>query len=173
MRDYVGRSGEPLAPMGFVAAEQEFENPHPAHAFALSLADVITAFVAAGLQVERFEEWPWANGCRFFADQRLDPRTRRWHEGEGMPSFPGMFGLRVRKPQALVASRPSVAIFQVDAFADAPFAGNPAAVCVLDQLLADAHLQAIASENNLSETAFVAREGEGYRIRWFTPACEV
>ena len=173
VRDYVGRSGEPLAPMGFVAAEREFENPHPAHAFAWSLADVITAFVAAGLQVERFEEWPWADDCRFFADQRLDPRTRRWHEGKSIPSFPNMFRLRVHKPQALVASSPSVAIFQVDAFADAPFAGNPAAVCVLDQWLADAHLQAIASENNLSETAFVVREGEGYRIRWFTPACEV
>jgi PhzF family phenazine biosynthesis protein len=173
VRDYVGQSGEALAPMGFVASEQEFANPHPAHGFAWSLADTITAFIAAGLVIERFEEWPWMNGCRFFEDQRLDPITRRWHEGEGTPSLPGMFGLRVRKPQALPREHASVAIFQVDAFADAPFTGNPAAVCVLDHWLPDARLQAIAAENNLSETAFVVREGEGARIRWFTPASEV
>lgn len=173
VRDYVGRSGEPLAPMGFVAAEQEFVNPHPSHGFAWSLADVITAFVAAGLVLERFEEWPWMNGCKFFEDQQLDPLTRRWTEGEGVPNFPGMFGLRVRKPHEFAEPVERVPIFQVDAFADAPFTGNPAAVCVLERWLPDMRLQAIAVENNLSETAFLVREGEGFRIRWFTPGCEV
>lgn len=171
--DYVGRSGEPLAPMGFVAPEQPFENPHPAHAFAWTIADTLMALVDAGLVLERLDEWPYANACRFFEDQRLDPETRRWYGGEGIPSLPGMIGLRARKPHALPRARPSIPIFQVDAFADELFAGNPAAVCPLDAWLPDARMQAIARENNLSETAFVVREGAGYRIRWFAPGGEV
>ena len=66
---------------------------------------------------------------------------------------------------------------QVDAFADAPFEGNPAAVMPLDEWLPDATLQAIAAENNLSETAFTVREPAGgeadYHLRWFTPTVEV
>lgn len=60
----------------------------------------------------------------------------------------------------------------VDAFTDTIFHGNPAAVCVLDRWLRDETMQAIAAENNLAETAFVVREGERYRIRWFTPMTE-
>ncbi|MCB1917888.1 MAG: PhzF family phenazine biosynthesis protein [Rhodocyclaceae bacterium] len=63
--------------------------------------------------------------------------------------------------------------FQVDAFAERPFAGNPAAVCVLDEWLDDWLMQAIAAENNLSETAFCVREEKRWRLRWFTPSCEV
>ena len=65
---------------------------------------------------------------------------------------------------------------QVDAFADRPFAGNPAAVMPLDDWLPDEMLQAIAQENNLSETAFTVsdRSGEAdYELRWFTPTTEV
>ena len=64
-------------------------------------------------------------------------------------------------------------IHQVDAFTDAAFAGNPAAVVPLEDWLPDAVLQAIAAENNLSETAFIVRRGDGYELRWFTPAVEV
>jgi PhzF family phenazine biosynthesis protein len=64
-------------------------------------------------------------------------------------------------------------IYQVDAFTDALFGGNPAAVCPLDRWLDDDLMQAVAGENNLSETAFYTREGEGWRIRWFTPTVEV
>jgi PhzF family phenazine biosynthesis protein len=64
-------------------------------------------------------------------------------------------------------------IFQVDAFATRRFAGNPAAVMPMDAFPADATLQAIAAENNLSETAFLVPAGDDYRIRWFTPATEV
>lgn len=65
-------------------------------------------------------------------------------------------------------------LFQVDAFADAVFAGNPAAVVPLDAWLSDEVLQAIAIENNLSETAFfVPREADGWDLRWFTPGGEV
>ncbi|MCZ6568969.1 MAG: PhzF family phenazine biosynthesis protein [Deltaproteobacteria bacterium] len=66
-----------------------------------------------------------------------------------------------------------VPIWQVDAFASEPFGGNPAAVCMLDQWLPDPLLQAIAAENNLSETAFVVRGENGYELRWMTPTVEV
>ena len=66
-----------------------------------------------------------------------------------------------------------IPLYQVDAFTDAVFAGNPAAVCPLEAWLPDDLLQAIAKENNLSETAFFVPEGDDYRLRWFTPAAEV
>ncbi len=64
-------------------------------------------------------------------------------------------------------------IYQVDAFASRVFAGNPAAVCPLDDWLPDQVLQAIAVENNLSETAFLVKRGADFDLRWFTPAHEV
>ncbi len=64
-------------------------------------------------------------------------------------------------------------LFQIDAFADRPFAGNPAAVCPLERWLPDEVLQAIAGENNLSETAYFVPTASGYHIRWFTPLREV
>ncbi len=64
-------------------------------------------------------------------------------------------------------------IFQLDAFTTRRFAGNPAAVMPLDRFPADASLQAIAAENNLAETAFLVREGDDYRVRWFTPTTEL
>jgi PhzF family phenazine biosynthesis protein len=64
-------------------------------------------------------------------------------------------------------------LYQVDAFTDKLFGGNPAAICPLDEWLPDATMQSIATENNLSETAFFVREGEGYALRWFTPEAEV
>ena len=71
----------------------------------------------------------------------------------------------------------SLPFTQVDAFADAPFTGNPAAVMPLDAWLPDATLQAIAAENNLAETAFTVPLPDGtgadYELRWFTPALEV
>ena len=65
---------------------------------------------------------------------------------------------------------------QIDAFADAPFAGNPAAVMPLAAWLDDEVLQQIAAENNLSETAFLVPDASGeadFELRWFTPAAEV
>ena len=67
-------------------------------------------------------------------------------------------------------------ITQVDAFADRPFTGNPAAVMPLDEWLSDEVLQAIAAENNLAETAFLIPDESGdadYELRWFTPGVEV
>jgi len=64
-------------------------------------------------------------------------------------------------------------IYQVDAFTDRLFGGNPAAIVPLERWLPDGTMQAIAAENNLAETAFFVREGEGYALRWFTPTVEV
>lgn len=65
-------------------------------------------------------------------------------------------------------------IYQIDAFTDRLFSGNPAAVCPLDDMwLDDSLMQNIAAENNLAETAFYIKDAEGYHIRWFTPTVEV
>ncbi len=66
-----------------------------------------------------------------------------------------------------------IPIFQVDAFTSQRFAGNPAAVMLMDSFLPDATLQAIAAENNLAETAFLVAADDEYRLRWFTPRVEV
>ncbi|EFK97346.1 phenazine biosynthesis protein, PhzF family, partial [sediment metagenome] len=64
-------------------------------------------------------------------------------------------------------------IYQIDAFAQSIFEGNPAAVIPLEVWLDDVLMQKIAMENNLSETVFFVKEGEHYHIRWFTPIAEV
>ena len=64
-------------------------------------------------------------------------------------------------------------ITQVDAFTDRPFAGNPAAVCLLPEPVSEQWMHAVAREMNLSETAFLVRRDDGYDLRWFTPAVEV
>ena len=61
----------------------------------------------------------------------------------------------------------------VDAFTDKPFAGNPAAVCLMDKWPSDEAMMKLAMENNLSETAFIVKEDQGYHLRWFTPGTEV
>lgn len=64
-------------------------------------------------------------------------------------------------------------LWQIDAFTDRPFSGNPAAVCYLDRARADDWMQALAAEMNLSETAFLLPERGDYSLRWFTPTVEV
>jgi PhzF family phenazine biosynthesis protein len=64
-------------------------------------------------------------------------------------------------------------IVQVDAFTNTPFTGNPAAVCILPAAQDEHWMQNIAQEMNLSETAFLYREGDGFNLRWFTPTTEV
>jgi PhzF family phenazine biosynthesis protein len=65
------------------------------------------------------------------------------------------------------------ALYQVDAFTNRLFSGNPAGVCPLDHWLPDETMQSIAMENNLAETAFFVKEQDHYQLRWFTPATEV
>ena len=67
----------------------------------------------------------------------------------------------------------TVRFLQVDAFSDRPFAGNPAAVCFLEEAADAEWMQNVAMENNLSETAFVRKLDDGFELRWFTPAYEV
>ena len=64
-------------------------------------------------------------------------------------------------------------IYQVDAFTDRPFAGNPAGVCVLPAAASDRWMQAVAAEMNASETAFLLQRPDGFDLRWFTPTTEV
>jgi PhzF family phenazine biosynthesis protein len=64
-------------------------------------------------------------------------------------------------------------IYQVDSFTEKPFSGNPAAVCIIDELQDEGWMQNVAREMNLSETAFMHKQAEGYNLRWFTPAVEV
>lgn len=68
---------------------------------------------------------------------------------------------------------PRQMIYQVDAFANRPFAGNPAAVCILPTEHEEGWMMAVAREMNLSETAFLVRQAEGFHLRWFTPKKEV
>ena len=64
-------------------------------------------------------------------------------------------------------------IFQVDAFTDKPFSGNPAGVCILEEPADESWMQNVATEMNLSETAFLFRKEDGFNLRWFTPKMEV
>jgi PhzF family phenazine biosynthesis protein len=64
-------------------------------------------------------------------------------------------------------------IYQVDSFTDRPFAGNPAGVCILAKAAEPPWMQSVAREMNLSETAFLVRQADGFDLRWFTPAAEV
>src|SRR6185295_12102436 len=83
---------------------------------------------------------------------------------------------RNRRDQGKDTRMTALRLVQVDAFADRPFTGNPAAVMPLDAWLPDETLQAIAMENNLSETAFTIPASDGgadYELRWFTPTAEV
>jgi PhzF family phenazine biosynthesis protein len=64
-------------------------------------------------------------------------------------------------------------IYQVDSFTDKPFSGNPAAVCITNGLQDEGWMQNVAREMNLSETAFLRKQAEGYNLRWFTPAVEI
>ena len=66
-----------------------------------------------------------------------------------------------------------IPFYQIDAFANEVFSGNPAGVCMLDDWPQDEILQSIATENNLPETAFLVRQENGYDLRWFTPAVEI
>ncbi len=93
--DYVGESGGALAPSGFLAREAA-PNPHAAHAFQHTVADIVTAVLDAGLTLEALREWPYANGCRLHAG--LVPlEGARFTTPPGVPSLPLMVGLAARR----------------------------------------------------------------------------
>ncbi|MCA9494172.1 MAG: class I SAM-dependent methyltransferase [Myxococcales bacterium] len=95
--DYVGASGDALAPSGFEEGVVAFENPHPTREFAWGVSDLLTALLGAGLRLEVVREYPYANGWRGF--ERMTPLPgQRWTVPEGTPSLPLMLGVVARKP---------------------------------------------------------------------------
>lgn len=101
--DYVGKSGGALSPSGHVALDAPYENPHPAHAYQQTVAELVTGLLDAGLALEALREWPWANGCRLhdglvpLGAEGLD--ARRFAPPPGVPSLPLMLGLVARRPR--------------------------------------------------------------------------
>lgn len=96
--DYVGASGELLAPMGFVESAEPYDNPHASHEFSWTIADVLGAVMKVGLGLEHFEEYPYSNGYKAFPDLVAD--GRRWRFAEGAPDLPLMYALRARLPRS-------------------------------------------------------------------------
>lgn len=168
--DYVAQSGEALAPSGYAAGEVDFRNPSPSYEFCWTMEDRISAIDGAGLRLETIREWPHSNGYALFEGMVALPGAhdpRKLAMPVGSPSIPMMLGLVAQAPIG-------IRMFQVDAFAQRTFSGNPAAVCVLESALDADLMQRVALENNLSETAFIVRKAPGhYDIRWFTPSTEV
>lgn len=97
--DYVAASREGLVPWGYEEGVVDFRNPHPGAEFAHGLADVLTALIDAGLVLEIFREYEYANGCRFF-EAAVMREGRRFYHPPGMPAIPQMYALRASKPSA-------------------------------------------------------------------------
>jgi SAM-dependent methyltransferase len=95
--DYVGQSGELLAPSGFIDGEPGFVNPHACACFQWGLGDLVTALLDAGLALEALREYPYANGCRLWRSMR-ELEGRRLVLDDGKPELPLMFGLTARRP---------------------------------------------------------------------------
>lgn len=92
--DYVGEAGGALSPSGHVSVSRDYSNPHTAHAFQQTISDILTAMLTAGLALERFVEWPYANGCRVskgLVPSAEDPR--RFVTPIGVPNIPLMLGI--------------------------------------------------------------------------------
>ncbi len=96
--DYVAESGASLAPSGYRAGVENFSNPHPSYEFQWGLADVIGALLGACLQLERLEEYPYANGWTGFDGMR-DGGGGRMLPPADRPRLPLMYGLSARKPR--------------------------------------------------------------------------
>jgi len=97
--DYVGESGQGLAPGGFVEATRGFSNPERCHLFRWGLGEVVSALAGAGLRPVRLEEYPYLNGERQFSGMRELP-GRRLVPPEGVPAVPLMYGLVAEKDRA-------------------------------------------------------------------------
>lgn len=90
--DYVGAAGGALSPSGHDPGPDEYRNPHPAYEFVRGLAEIVEAFVGAGLALRTLREYPHSNGCKLFRDMRALP-GRRWTVGGSLPRMPLMFGM--------------------------------------------------------------------------------
>ena len=94
--DYVAWAGPALAPSGYLEGVKDFVNPHPSHEYNWSVSEVISALLGAGLSLEVFHEYPYANGFPALPGTRLI-EGGRYTAAEGQPTFPMMYGLRARK----------------------------------------------------------------------------
>ncbi|MCC6382572.1 MAG: methyltransferase domain-containing protein [Dehalococcoidia bacterium] len=97
--DYVAQSGEGLALTTYETGVVGFRNPEPVYEFAWGTADVIGALLGAGLVIEAFREYPFANGWKGLADMRMDEGRRAWPP-EGVPTLPLMYAVAARKPSS-------------------------------------------------------------------------
>ncbi|MBU0716744.1 MAG: class I SAM-dependent methyltransferase [Planctomycetes bacterium] len=100
VRDYVAMSGPALAPSGFQEGVRDFKNPHPVYEFQWPIAAIITAILQSGLRIERYCEYPYANGARLFDNMR-EEAGRRMFPPPDAPSVPLMFGLVAVKSDAV------------------------------------------------------------------------
>ena len=94
--DYVGMSGEALAPSGFVEAETKYNNPHPVHEFQWGTAEVLQALIDAGLNIEVTREYPYSNGAKLFEDL-VEVEGHRFTRPEEKPNLPLMWGVVAQK----------------------------------------------------------------------------
>jgi SAM-dependent methyltransferase len=92
VNDYVALSGAALTPSGWVEGEQDFKNPHRVHEFPWAVSDLLRAVIGSGLTLERFVEWPYANGFKPFKNMRAIDE-RRYAVADGLPELPLMLGL--------------------------------------------------------------------------------
>jgi len=90
--DYVGDSGPGLVPWGFQDGIRNFQNPYPTRFFQWGIGEIVSALRQAGMALEVFREYPYANGCRFFRDGQM-AGDRRHLPSPGLPSLPMMYGL--------------------------------------------------------------------------------
>ena len=92
VQDYVAASGEGLAPSGAAAGVTNFENPYPVYEFLWTIGDILTALLDAGLTIERYQEYPYANGAKLFDGMR-ETEGRRMLPPKGIPGVPLMYGV--------------------------------------------------------------------------------
>jgi PhzF family phenazine biosynthesis protein len=132
--------------------------------------------VGAGVGIAGDEDQREIGAIRSAPLDRVERSLERGVVGRAADGEPGSRGDHAwtLAPLLLHFSTPmGLRITQVDAFTDMPFAGNPAAVCLLPAPRDEGWMQNVAREMNLSETAFLVRQADGYSLRWFTPSVEV
>lgn len=94
--DYVAMAGEGLAPSGYLAGEENFQNPHPSHEFQWPVSEIITALLEAGLRLTVFREYPYFNGAKLFNEMRQG-EDGRVYPPEGFPSLPMTYAIAAVK----------------------------------------------------------------------------
>ncbi|HWZ61330.1 MAG TPA: PhzF family phenazine biosynthesis isomerase [Gemmatimonadaceae bacterium] len=163
--------GAQIANTGYVRDRpREFADPTPpSKAEALDRFDDAIAMVLHTIRAQSSDDWSAA-----YSGVGATARTRLEMLIQGAAHIQHHIGQLIYLVYELGRHSPTrTPIYQVDAFATSRFAGNPAAVMPMPHFPPDATMQAIAAENNLSETAFLVPDGGNYRLRWFTPATEV